>query len=845
MTEEPESAAEKEARKALIGDKYKTWCKTLPRPHWRWLYDPIALIAYALTFNAIATALYAVFTRPIYYLNFIPVVCILMNIIILVLVLSERYCFKIKLSSPWARSAKWLIYNLVQKGSWLCLFVMCIFTVVQLSSGKASNPLDLSREDMYSIHVGHGDKICYLVISLLSLLCNCAVLSIWWSTSMSSVYLLFAVLNVIQILISISIIQINLDVINISADSPAKKMHNLFVLSGAFMIGQSIMGITITILVDQKNRLNEIIGRLIFSYDLLLFFLGLLYIACTAVASVKFDYKPTGNLNEIPISLPILFGVSVGILLIEFCCTRYFRIRTLQHVYEVEEYDLEELSDHQKRGWSKLIDFNKKYNGGVTGAYAISLMENYVHAELPGMKCKVLRIFDKEKQTEHPRKKGEGEDANEGNGGDLEKQFASSKNHHHNQNNFNNSHHSNNSSSSHHHHNYLNKMNTPYDELDQETLLFQNAPTLAGSDMSIRSLEEEYKPLSKNQLKKLAKKTKQAKQQQEMQSLENNTEKFYQELMNTQALVLLTIVEEFDLSERIPGWIGKKLNKLFGKDSKCPILCIKFGLLGFHWPFKRSTFYTSFTKKPVARSASVLYAISHWNQTHEKCTVLLDPGYKDASFEAGVDYSGWIKIKLPSSHIIDLRPFVNQSSTEFFKAIKYRNQENAFKQAKGVVDQTFSFNYENCQEIIVMNDKIAESRSSSGQSSQLLHPNWEFIYNLGNFSNDKKERSLLFLKVGDQIIASCVIFRLGETMTSDIQGLDHEISKKYKAYFVMMQEVVKIGLSEHVSFIDFGPTTEDAKVAIGCSVVPLMGSIYPRYKFMGPIISFAASKVDV
>ena len=51
----------------------------------------------------------------------------------------------------------------------------------------------------------------------------------------------------------------------------------------------------------------------------------------------------------------------------------------------------------------------------------------------------------------------------------------------------------------------------------------------------------------------------------EMKSLENNTEKFYQELMNTEALVLLTIVEEFDLTERIPGWFGKKLNKHFGK----------------------------------------------------------------------------------------------------------------------------------------------------------------------------------------------------------------------------------------------------------------------------------------
>ena len=60
-----------------------------------------------------------------------------------------------------------------------------------------------------------------------------------------------------------------------------------------------------------------------------------------------------------------------------------------------------------------------------------------------------------------------------------------------------------------------------------------------------------------------------------------------------------------------------KLNKWFGKNSKFPILCIRFGLLGFHWPFKRSTFYCSATKKPVARGAAVLYAISQWNAQHE------------------------------------------------------------------------------------------------------------------------------------------------------------------------------------------------------------------------------------
>ena len=41
----------------------------------------------------------------------------------------------------------------------------------------------------------------------------------------------------------------------------------------------------------------------------------------------------------------------------------------------------------------KLIDINRKYNGGISGDYVISLMENYVNAKLSGMTCKVLRVF--------------------------------------------------------------------------------------------------------------------------------------------------------------------------------------------------------------------------------------------------------------------------------------------------------------------------------------------------------------------------------------------------------------------------------------------------------------------
>ena len=74
-------------------------------------------------------------------------------------------------------------------------------------------------------------------------------------------------------------------------------------------------------------------------------------------------------------------------------CTRYFRLRGgFTNNYQVEEYDLLFLTTHQSKD-GKLIDINRKYNGGISGDYVISLMENYANAKLSGMTCKVLRVF--------------------------------------------------------------------------------------------------------------------------------------------------------------------------------------------------------------------------------------------------------------------------------------------------------------------------------------------------------------------------------------------------------------------------------------------------------------------
>ncbi|KHC60762.1 hypothetical protein MGE_03644 [Candida albicans P75010] len=776
--------------------------ENMPTPKLMWLISPIAIVIYSTAFNIASEVLYSKFTYNSYGISFFKIAVLFLDVFIFLVVIYEQFYFTndVHFTNKWSKYTYILICKILKKILWIILLITCVFQVIVISTGRLNNPLNIDNDYMQYFEMTPNEKTTYFIINLFSLIFNGAVLTIWWSTNISSVHSLFGLINLINILIGISISQINIVHIH-NSHGANRRLHNWFIITGSFMTGQSAIGLSIVLLINEKNRLKDFIGKLIFFYDVYVAAVFCLLLGCTIVSGIYFN-----NDSSFPISIFILYLCSIIISVVSFMCTRYFRLRGgFTNNYQVEEYDLLSLTTHQKQGWGKLIDINRKYNGGISGDYVISLMENYVNAKLSGMTCKVLRVFKKHEITPNPSTSS------------LKKSKQQHKK----------------------------NMSTAFEDLDPESLLFQESPGSQSYESPIKHLEDEYRPLSKNQLKRLAKKNQKDKKLLELKSLENNTEIFYQELMNTEALILLTIVEEFDLSERIPGWIGKKLNKWFGKNSKFPILCIRFGLLGFHWPFKRSTFYCSATKKPVARGAAVLYAISQWNAQHEKLTVLLDPTYKDVNFEAGITSSGWYKIKLPNSHIIDLRPFQNQTSTDYFKAIKYRIQDNSFKQAHGQVIETNVFNYENCQEIINMNQNISQNRQSSGQSQQLLQPDWEFIYNLGNFSNEKKYRSLLFLKVDSQIIASCVIFRLGDTMTSDIQGLDHAISKKYKAYFVMMQEVIKIGLREGVKFIDFGPTTEEAKVTIGCNVVPLCGSIYPKNKFLGPIIKFAASKVDV
>ncbi|KAK6199411.1 uncharacterized protein RJT21DRAFT_121745 [Scheffersomyces amazonensis] len=792
------------------------------------LISKFAVVIYNIIFNTLDVILHQVLLRG-KLSRTIPYSfgCLILDACIIWILISERINEKREIANKkWTKYMRFIKY--FRYLVWTFLFIIIILKVVILASGKS----------IHQLKINESKKSAYVIVFVICTVIDIALLSFWWEEKLKSVYALFTGIQLVQILFAIAIIQINLNLINVYPGSSIKRVHNLYIFTSCFCISQAVYGAILGGVLNEENRLNELMGKMLTLSNI---FQGLLLTLVTIcfITMLCFSNSLLNSYGDIPASLPIIYGCVIILGLMSLACTRYFRRRKPITDLVVEEYDLSALTPQQKAGWSKLINLNYRYNSGISGEAIISLMENYSNnSTIDGVRFKILRVF---------KSCNSGEEIN------SEKEGAEMDNNNNNNNN-NNKNNKKNANAD------LEKnpsipepkslrksydntaVSKAWESFDKESVVFSH--TVETSSSSEQSLDE-FKPLSKNQLKRLAKKKSKQQKMEDIEELQKNSVKFYNDLKCTEALTLLTIIDSFDLAERIPGKIGEYLSKWFGRNSKYPILCIKFGLLGFHWPFKRSTVYCSSTRKPVARSAAVMYSINEWNKTNEKCTVLLDPTYKDDFSEPGIGLSGWYKINLPNSHVIDLRPYMNKTIDQYYKAVKYRNHDNVFREEHGEVVETFEFNESNCEEVITLNQFISQSRTSTGQSDTLIKPHWKFVSHLGNFSNENKYRSIVFLKVNGQLVASCVIFRLGDTITSDIQGLNHEVSKKYRAYFVMMQEVIKIALREKVSFVDFGPTTENAKVDIGCKVVPLVGSLSARNPVLSPIIRLAAANVSV
>lgn len=768
-------------------------CRAVAYTFLRIIRTPMVVASIALALSITETALFYALHSKIRFNACYGSLSILQDIALIITLVAEMKYPSLK-TSP--RRKRW--FNGFKLFLWLAINISIIVRIVFLSSvnkldmddaGKVKSPFSLKTPP----------NIAYLSISILAIVVDCNLLIIWWNIGLKTYHIAFAFISMFQLCTGISEIQININILRTDAHSRYyPRICNMYVYLYTFLIVQSFGGFIILSLINEENRLSPLIGNLVLYYCVYGFGMFLFLLIGLIITTVNYTVDSP---LQIPLSNPILLGCNLAGCFTILFIARHFR-RRVPPAFQVEEYDFNELNDFQLEGFAKLMDRNFKYNGGINGKAAISLIKSYLDCDLPGMRTKLIRTYN-----------------------------------------------TNKSNPSH-----------TWDYLDKEEILFR-ARTNGSSD-SATIVEsalidmQSYKPLLKNQLKKLQKKDKNKKNKREAASLEllaSNSQEFYDILCNTEALTLLTVVEKYDLTTYIPDSLGGRyFQKFFGAKSKIPLLCIRFGLLGFHWPFRRSTFYCSTPKKPIARFGAVLYALRKWNlklPRTERCRVLLDPIFREPDSEKAIAFSGWCTGPLPNGHIIDLRPYTNKTLEEYFKLVKYRVQDQQFKQDHGEVifiDNPLS---EDCHRLMELWKDIYQRREEDGQTSYLINPTPSFIHSMVSFDSGKhnknNNRSLMFLKVGEEYVASCVIFRLGKTITSDIQGLNGQISKKYKAYFVMMQEVIRLALAEGKAFVDFGPTTEKPKVDIGCSVVPLVQSFSTGNPILNWIVQAASKNINV
>lgn len=711
-----------------------------------------------------------------------PLVSIGCEILLMVFIIFEKH-------HRYEKKEYWLFKSilLLKKVVWVVLLITIIIKVINLGSGTINHPMFLGEG---VVELSFTNRIIYVIISVVNVFYDSGVLSLTWSfkTNLSST--LFSFSFILQLVLGMTGLQATARNIMIEEEKLGK-FNTLYLFVNAFIISGSLLGFVITITMANQSRFNPIIRNLVnflVFYEIVIAILTLISFGTSANFLQKY--------SEFSNTLSILFGCSFFINLGTIWSSRNILIKVPGELC-AEEINLKDLKPYQKKAYAMLISSNTRSNPGVSGEEIISLMEAYNSVNLKNLNSAVLRIYNPRKSVSP-----------------------------------------NNTVV----HKRLSKYLQGYDE----KYFFENIEEDT-SDQVLKSL----KPISKNQRKREMKKAAKAKKVSvnEAELFSSNFEEesaFYNELASTEALVFLTQVDNYDLTSSIPGYAGKVLSKCFGAKSWSKLLCIRCGILGFHWPFRRAVYFCSSSKNPTLRNALLMMAVSKYNNSQKKkCTILIDPMYRNSISEKSIQLSKWVSITLPNSNIIDLRPHKGKKPKQYFKDIKYRVQADSFASKGGIAVIEMEPNVRSCADAYHLWSNISLARENKGKSGYFVNPDQRFFESLLENSNNNSSRSLLFLKINGVVIASCLLFRLGNTITSDLQGLDYANGKKYSPYFVMMEKVIEIALEEGISYVDFGPTTDDPKQSIGALPVQLEGAIYTPIPFISGFIKFAAGKVNI
>ena len=196
---------------------------------------------------------------------------------------------------------------------------------------------------------------------------------------------------------------------------------------------------------------------------------------------------------------------------------------------------------------------------------------------------------------------------------------------------------------------------------------------------------------------------------------------------DTEALVLLTVVDRYDVTRQMKGWLGRLLTRMLGSEgcSAFQPLVLRMGLLAFQWPFRTSVVFLQPSSRPSGRAAACLRAVVEWNEAQlpaDRCDLLLLPSMKvQSTLVAAVEPAGFFSLPLPSSHMQDLRPYhripddtaatnatANAAWQAYLRAMKKGNRRDlveAFEREGGTVLHVD----DSAADVMVSDERIGEA----------------------------------------------------------------------------------------------------------------------------------------
>mmetsp|Transcript_22616 Transcript_22616/g.39990 ORF Transcript_22616/g.39990 Transcript_22616/m.39990 type:complete len:953 (-) Transcript_22616:50-2908(-) len=311
------------------------------------------------------------------------------------------------------------------------------------------------------------------------------------------------------------------------------------------------------------------------------------------------------------------------------------------------------------------------------------------------------------------------------------------------------------------------------------------------------------------------------------------------------AIVFITIVEKFDLTRYLTGCLGRAMGCMFGAHGCIPILSLRWGLIGFQYPFHSGIFLMNKQADALREMTQVQRAVVRWNDGSPlRCNVLMAPSLITQADYLAFETSAFLNLQVGPIAIADLRRYKGLTYKEFqrvaLKKGNRRNHHNFFAKHGGTAHISRKFtdfdpNYASVHEALC--SSTAAQRTAKGELP-VLYPVTKGHVRLLAEDHKQSYRNVFGIRVNGAPAGSAVLFEFPETklLTCDMQGLRHEIARPARAYFAMLAMAVEKALTEGYDFLDFGPTTLAPKMDVGARLIPCRAGYHTRNMLMRALL---------